>query len=47
MQTANATGMYAAGVLWGFREADELKGNGAKILLETPMDALKLLNNEL
>ena len=47
MQTANAAGMYAAGVLWGFREADELKANGAKILLETPLDALKLLNNEL
>ncbi|MBN2590365.1 MAG: HAD family hydrolase [Sedimentisphaerales bacterium] len=45
MQTANAAGMYAVGVLWGFRTADELNENGAKTLLESPLQVLDLLNN--
>lgn len=45
MQTAIAAGMYPVGVLWGFREADELLQNGAKKLVKTPADVLKLLNN--
>ena len=36
MQTANAAGMYAVGVLWGFRTADELISNGAKVLVKKP-----------
>ncbi len=44
MQTANAAGMYAVGVLWGFRTADELRENGAKILIESPLQVLELLN---
>ncbi len=43
MQTANSAGMYAAGVLWGFRTAEELLANGAKVLVEEPTDVLKLL----
>lgn len=43
MQTANAAGMYAVGVLWGFRTADELRENGAKILIESPLQVLDLL----
>lgn len=43
MQTANAAGMYAVGVLWGFRTAQELKENGAKILIESPLQVLDLL----
>jgi phosphoglycolate phosphatase len=42
MMTANAAGMYAVGVLWGFRKADELLESGAKVLLENPMDLLKV-----
>ena len=45
MQTANAAGMYAVGVLWGFRTEDELKENGAKTLIETPLQLLELLNS--
>ena len=45
MQTANAAGMYAVGVLWGFRTAEELKSNGAKSLIENPLDVLKLLDS--
>lgn len=36
MQTAVAAGMYPVGVLWGFRDAEELKANGAKDLLQKP-----------
>jgi phosphoglycolate phosphatase len=43
MLTANAAGMYAAGVLWGFRSAEELSANGAKILIKTPLEVLTIL----
>lgn len=44
MQTAENSGMYAAGVLWGFRDMEELLENGAKILVENPMDLLNSFN---
>ncbi len=47
MQTAIAAGMYPVGALWGFRTADELKENGAKILVEKPLDVLKILDSEI
>ena len=43
MQTAVNANMYPVGVLWGFREADELLANGAKHLLEHPMELLGIL----
>lgn len=43
MKTANAAGMYAVGVLWGFRKADELLENGAKILISEPQELLDIL----
>jgi len=43
MQTATAAGMYGVGALWGFRTAEELLANGAKALIETPMDLLPIL----
>jgi len=43
MRTACGAGMYAVGALWGFRTADELRQNGAKVLLETPADVLTAL----
>jgi phosphoglycolate phosphatase len=43
MKTANAAGMYAVGVLWGFRGADELVRNGAKVLIRKPLELLELL----
>jgi phosphoglycolate phosphatase len=42
MQTANAAGMYAVGALWGFRTAQELIENKAKILVESPLQVLDL-----
>ena len=40
MQTAVSAGMYAAGALWGFREAEELLSSGARILVRHPTDLL-------
>lgn len=45
MKTATRAGMYPVGVLWGFRGAEELKGNGAKILIKKPLDLLDVLGN--
>lgn len=41
MKTARAAGMFAGGVLWGFRGAEELLANGAEILIESPVDLLR------
>lgn len=43
MRTAVSAGMFPAGALWGFRDAEELKAGGAKALVERPQDLLKLL----
>ncbi|MDP7317713.1 MAG: HAD family hydrolase [SAR324 cluster bacterium] len=43
MQTATVAGCVIVGVLWGFREGDELRQHGAQYLIETPLDLLKLL----
>ncbi len=44
MKTAGAAGMAAVGVLWGFRQADELRDQGARWLIEKPGDLLPLLS---
>jgi phosphoglycolate phosphatase len=38
MITATRAGMYAVGVLWGFRTKEELLANGAKALLSQPKE---------
>lgn len=43
MEFAVNSGMYPAGVLWGFRGRAELLECGAKFLAEKPSDLLKLL----
>lgn len=43
MQTAVAAGMMPIGVLWGFRDADELKAAGARELVAHPLDVLQHL----
>jgi len=43
METANRAGMFAAGVLWGFRPREELERHGARALCARPADALALL----
>jgi phosphoglycolate phosphatase len=42
MITANRAGMFAAGVLWGFRSGEELLANGAATLLNNPGELLEL-----
>ncbi len=44
MQTATAAGMYGVGALWGFRTAGELIANGAKALIEAPLDLMLILD---
>jgi len=36
MKAAVAAGMFPVGVLWGFRDADELLASGARLLLQKP-----------
>lgn len=43
MQTACGCGAYPVGVLWGFRTADELNQNGAKVLIDRPEKLLELI----
>ena len=43
MKTAVSAGMYPMGVLWGFRKAEELVENGARILIAEPSVVLDLL----
>ena len=42
MQTARAAGMVPVGVLWGFRDREELLTSGAVEVIATPADLLKL-----
>jgi phosphoglycolate phosphatase len=43
MLTANNAGMYATGALWGFRSREELLSNGAKLVINKPLDLLAVL----
>lgn len=43
MQTGNAAGMHTVGVLWGFRDREELEQNHAEAIVEKPAEILKLL----
>ncbi|CAB1246551.1 HAD family hydrolase [Clostridium sp. MT-14] len=43
MKTANGAGMYAIGITWGFRKADELLKNGAKALIGRPMELIDFI----
>ena len=43
MQTADAAGARGVGVLWGFRQADELLENGALALIKSPDEVLPLI----
>ena len=43
MRTAHAAGMIAVGVLWGFREREELIESGAQHLVAKPEEVLTLL----
>jgi len=42
METARKSGMYPVGALWGFRNADELMEHGAQMMIQSPMELLKI-----
>ena len=44
MQTAKNAGLFAVGVLWGFRGRDELEENGADALISVPRELLKIID---
>ena len=45
MRTARQGGLFALGVLWGFRTRQELEENGAQSLISTPEQMLKFLRS--
>jgi phosphoglycolate phosphatase len=47
MQTAVSAGMYPVGALWGYRSADELRGGGARQLVNKPAQLLDLFGGPL
>jgi phosphoglycolate phosphatase len=44
MQTAVGAGMFAIGAAWGFRTKEELAGNGAQVIIDSPEELLDLLD---
>ena len=43
MKTAVSAGMFPVGVLWGFRPLKELKENGARAIIDEPIQLLNLM----
>jgi phosphoglycolate phosphatase len=43
MKTAVSAGMFPVGVLWGFRSLEELIKNGARIVIDEPMQLMDLI----
>jgi len=46
MNTAKGAGMIPTGVLWGFRDLEELMQTGAKFIAKKPEDILNILDNK-
>lgn len=44
MTCARRAGMHPVGVLWGFREEEELRASGAEFIIRTPMEAINCLD---
>lgn len=44
MKTATSAGMLPIGVLWGFRDRDELIESGARFLINKPLDVVDLID---
>lgn len=43
MKTAVSAGMFPVGVLWGFRSLEELKENGARVVIDEPMQLMEFI----
>jgi phosphoglycolate phosphatase len=46
MKTAVSAGVFPVGVLWGFRDREELIENGAKLLIDKPIDLIEFLDRQ-
>ncbi len=46
MQTAVAAGMFAIGVVWGFRPEEELRSNGADAIAAEPRELIGLISGD-
>ena len=46
MRTANAAGMFAVGVTWGFKSRDELTDFGAHAVIDVPHELLGVLQGD-
>lgn len=44
MKTAVSAGMVPVGVLWGFREREELLEEGAQYIIEKPLDIVEMIS---
>lgn len=47
MDTGRAAGMYTVGVTWGFRPREELIAHHADVLIDTPAEILKIVEEHL
>ncbi|HUI92964.1 MAG TPA: HAD family hydrolase [Chitinivibrionales bacterium] len=45
MQTAKRAGMFPVGALWGFRGKEELVRSGARALIGSPLELIKVIDN--
>lgn len=45
MKTGKSAGLYTVGVLWGFRERDELEKNGSDAIISHPSELIEIINN--
>lgn len=46
MKTAKNANMYPVGVTWGFRDKKELVENGAKMIIDHPLELIKLIERK-
>lgn len=46
IQTAKNSGLYSIGVLWGFRDEDELRTAGADVIISDPMEIVKIAESK-
>ena len=44
MKTGKGAGLYTIGVLWGFRDREELEGGGADIIISHPKEIIDIVN---
>jgi phosphoglycolate phosphatase len=44
METASRAGMVPVGVLWGFRDRDELEARGARVIISRPEELLPIVD---